>query len=315
MKIIPSVLQDHFNETVNTTCYLLRIIRNVGFNGEPAPVIGVCSLDLPVIYDDGQGAIVYSAMAGFLPSNTASSSDLSIDNAEADILIPAYDLGPIIESEIIRGLYDNAPYILYRINYKDLTPGRHEIVMAGTIGQTKVINGLSCFAELRPITQKLKQNLCELDSITCRATFGDAKCGIDAEALFINGEVTQQGLEADRVFESDDLAVSSGFDEQYRPGMIEWLTGNNIGLSNEVESNDNGIVTLTFHARYDIEIGDTFRIRPDCAKQYIQNCIGQHNNGLNFRGEPFIPVGDESSMQVPGATQANVGLPEFAGAE
>ena len=184
-----------------------------------------------------------------MASNIAASGDLSVDNAEADILIPAYDLGPIIENEIMTGKFDNAPYILYRVNYKDLTTGRHEIVMTGTIGQSKVVDGLSCFAELRTLTQRLKQTMCELDSITCRATFGDADCGVDAEALFVAGEVESVGEEADREFTDSSLTADDG---DYAPGMIEWLTGDNAGTSTEVESNVAGVVTLTFHARLNI---------------------------------------------------------------
>ena len=62
------------------------------------------------------------------------------------------------------------------------------------------MGGLSCFAELRTITQKLRQSVCELDSITCRATFGDSRCGVDAEALFVSGAVTNVGSESDRIF-------------------------------------------------------------------------------------------------------------------
>lgn len=222
----------------------------MGFNGTPLPVIGVCSLDVPVTYNDGYGAVIYSAIAGFMPSNIAASSDLSVDNAEADILIPAYDLGPIIEADINRGKFDNAPYVLYRVNYKDLTTGRHEIVMSGTLGQCKTIDGLSCFAELRTITQRLKQTMCELDSITCREVFGSPKCGIDTEALFESGEVTGVGEESDRVFE--DTTFSASGSEDFRPGMIEWLTGDNAGMSDEVEGNVDGTITLAFHARYDI---------------------------------------------------------------
>jgi len=240
-------------------------VRNVGFNGEAAPVIGVGSLDVPVTYDDGNGAVIYSAVAGFLPSSVAMSADLSVDNAEAEMLIPAYDLGPIIESEINAGKYDGAAYVMYKVNYKDLTTGRHEIVMSGTIGQNRVVGGLSCFAELRTITQKLRQSVCELDSITCRATFGDARCGVDAEALFVSGTVTSVGSESDRIFTDTSLAAA---DNYYSPGMVEWLTGENAGLSHEVESNVSDIVTLTFHTRYDIAIGDTYRIRPDCAKRF-----------------------------------------------
>lgn len=314
-KNIPSQLQDHYNEPVNTTCFVLRTIRSVGANGAPLPIVGITSLDIPIAYDDneGDGPVTYSALAGFLPSNIVSSSDLSVDNAEAQILIPAYNLGPILESEINAGRYDNAPYVVYKINYRDLTPGNHEIVMKGTLGQNRVVDGLCCFAELRSITQLLKQNVCELDSFTCRATFGDDKCGIDAEALFVPGEVTSIGVEADRVFADS----SSGFaaDGAYKPGIVEWLTGNNAGRTYEVENNVGGIVTLTFHTKYDIAIGDTYRIRADCGKRFREDCIGQHDNGLQFRGEPDIPVGDESSLGVPGATQINSSFTEYAGAE
>lgn len=188
-------------------------------------------------------------MAGFIPSSVAMSADMSVDNAESEILIPAYELGPIIESEINAGKFDGAPYVLYKVNYKDLTTGRHEIIMSGTIGQCKVVGGLSCFAELRTITQKLKQSICELDSITCRATFGDADCGINAEALFVSGAVTSVGAEADRIFTDTSLVAA---DNAYAPGLVEWLTGDNAGRSYEVDTHASDIVSLTFHTAYDI---------------------------------------------------------------
>jgi len=141
----------------------------------------------------------------------------------------------------------------------------------------------------------------ELDSISCRATFGDAACGVDATALFVAGSVTAEGEEQDRVFADSALAATPT--GTYAPGMIEWLTGDNAGLTNEVENNAAGVITLTFHARYNISIGDTFRIRPDCAKRYEQDCLAVYANGLNFRGEPYIPVGDESALAIPGAQQ------------
>ena len=42
-------------------------------------------------------------------------------------------------------------------------------------------------------------------------------------------------------------------------------------------------------------------VRPDCRKRYTEDCIGIWNNGINFKGEPLIPVGDASAVQTPGA--------------
>jgi len=60
---------------------------------------------------------------------------------------------------------------------------------------------------------------------------------------------------------------------------------------------------------YDIEIGDTFRIRPDCDK-LLATCRDEYDNIEYFRGEAYIPLGDESAAQTPGGT----GWPIYPGA-
>jgi len=303
MKTIPAILQSHYDEQVNTTCVLLRIERNVGAFGAALPVLGVCTLDQDVTYDDGDGAVTYSAMAGFIPSNLSSTADMSVDNAEAEILVPAFDLGPVVESDINAGRYDSAPFVAYRVNYNDLTSGRHEIVMSGTLGQARVVGGLSAFCELRSISQQFKQTVCEVDSLTCRATFGDSDCGIDVSTLWENATVSAVGAETDRDFS----ATSAFLSNELVPGIIQWLTGDNEGRSYEIETQTSSAGTataaLTFPTAFPIVIGDTFKWRPDCGKQYIRDCKDIYSNALNFRGEPYIPVGDEASMATPGANK------------
>ena len=303
MKTIPAILQTHYDSQVNTTCLLLKITRNVGAFGTALPVLGVCTLDQDITYNDGTDTVTYSAMAGFAPSNLSSTGDMSVDNAEAEILVPAYDLGPVVESDINAGRYDSAPFVLYRINYNDLTSGRHEIVMTGTLGQAKVVGGLSAFCELRAISQQFKQTVCEVDSLTCRATFGDTACGVDADALFVTGTVTVVGSETDRMFSS----LSAFATDALVPGIVQWLTGDNEGRSYEIEKNtlSGGTVAaeLTFPTPFPIVIGDTFKWRPDCGKQFIRDCKDIYSNVLNFRGEPYIPVGDEASLATPGANK------------
>jgi uncharacterized phage protein (TIGR02218 family) len=232
MKTIPAILQSHLDEQVNTTCLLLRIERNAGAFGTALPVLGVTTLDQDVTYNDGNGAVTYSAASGFVPSNLSASGDMGVDNAEAEILVPAFDLGPVVEADINAGRYDSAPFILYRVNYKDLTTGRHEIIMAGTLGQARVVGGLSAFCELRSISQQFKQTVCEVDSITCRADFGSTACGVDISTLWETGTVSAVGTETDREF-SADSALAEG---DLVPGIVQWLTGDNAGRSYEIEA-------------------------------------------------------------------------------
>lgn len=311
MKIIPAILQTHFDSQVNTTCLLLKITRNVGAFGTALPVLGVCTLDQAVTYDDGTGSVTYSAMAGFVPSNISSTADMGVDNADAEILVPAYDLGPVVESDINAGRYDSAPFVLYRINYNDLTSGRHEIVMSGTLGQARVVGGLSAFCELRSISQKYKQSVCKVDSITCRATLGDSECGVNIAPLWANVTVTAVGSETDRIFS----ATSALATDALKPGIVQWLTGANAGRSYEIEANTQsaGTVTasLTFPTAFPIVIGDTLKWRADCGKQFLRDCKNIYNNVLKFRGEPYIPVGDEAALATPNASAIppNAGTP------
>jgi hypothetical protein len=88
------------------------------------------------------------------------------------------------------------------------------------------------------------------------------------------------------------------------PGRIEWLTGPNVGRVYSLESFEpssaGSAVVINEPMPYPISVGDEFRIRPDCGKRYFEDCVGVWNNGPNFKGEPLIPVGDASAVQVPG---------------
>lgn len=140
-------------------------------------VLGFTSLDVDVVYDDESDvgspstAITYDAATGFTPSTLDSSSDLSVDNAEARGLIPHFSLGQITPEMIAAGELDYADWIMYQVNYRDLSMG-HEILGSGQTGEVRTEEQLGFVMELRAISQRLKQTVVELDSITCRATFG-----------------------------------------------------------------------------------------------------------------------------------------------
>lgn len=291
MRLIDSVLQEHIEGDSTTECQLLRIACTDG------DVFAFSGLDADVLYDDGDGAQNYIARYGMEVSNFSSEAGLGVDNAEASMLFLFDVSGAVTAQQIEAGKFDYAEYVVYVVNYMDLTAGRHVVLSSGTIGQVGSVDGQTFTPELRSLSQQTKQTIGDLTSITCRTKFGSAQCGIDAEALWETHTVTDVGEESDRSFTADTITAATGF---FAPGLAQFLTGDNYGKYIEVEGNTGPDIALRFPTRKPIVIGDTFRIRPDCKKRFIEDCIGLYDNALNFRGEPNLPLGDEGQLNAPG---------------
>jgi uncharacterized phage protein (TIGR02218 family) len=298
---IPAALQTQLDGTGTTLCYLLKI------TGTDGTSFGVTSLDVDVDYDDGFGEITYSAPIGMDQSALETSSDLKVDNSEALVILA--DTGPVTPEKIEAGVLDYAKFIVYRVNWKSLVSGEHYIAQTGTTGAVKNRDGLAGVIELRSLSQNLKQTYGKLYSITCRAVFGSTTptyeaCNFNAESLWDAGEVDTVGTETDREFTgllAPDATGPNGALE-FAPGLVEWLTGDNAGDTSEIEEISGAVFTLRFPTWRTIVSGDTYQARPDCAKRFTEDCIGAYDNYLNFRGEPLIPLADESSQVSPGAT-------------
>lgn len=308
-------LQDHFDGPQQTDCALIRIdpVRP-GYAS-----YGVTSLDVDVTYDDGVSELVYSSAIGAAISAMQGTNDMTSDNAESRHLMPVFDV-PISEADIAAGAYDFARYTVYIVNYEDLTQG-HVIPPGGygTLGRVTIDDsGLSIANELSGLLKELKQTICPRDSLGCRATFGSQPvgtgggvveehqpCGIDAEALFVDGTVTSVGLETNRTFtDSSQTEV----EDYYALGLVRWVTGANAGRENEIESStDTGEIQLAFPTGFPIQIGDTYRRRQGCSKiarDELRGC--KYHWGVewvsHFDGEPDIPIGDAVANATPGAT-------------
>lgn len=307
VKAIPIALQAHFDLFGTSTCRLLKIIARDG------SVLGLTSLDVDVWYDDGAGLVVYKAPIGFGDVALDKSANLEVDNTEAKVLLA--DAGPFTSQAIAAGVLDYGNYYVYRVNWDGLVATEHEQVHSGTIGIIKNVDGVSGVIELRGLPQTLKQNYIELYSLTCRAKFGSGgggtcvargQCGFDAESLWQEHTVASVGEEIDRILTLDSPPSVSGpgGDLPFVPGLLQWLTGDNAGLTSEIEGVDGAEITLRFGTNYTIEAGDTCKLRPDCDKTW-ETCRDLFENQLNFRGEPFIPVSDERSQSVPNLSGAN----------
>lgn len=289
MKTITSSLQAHKAQQATTLCKLMRMERLDG------TVLGFTDLDENIVYDDGDGAVVYDASQGMLPSTIAMQGALSVENAEVAGLLADLDTG--IEPEDVRaGLYDYAKLRIYLVNYEDLSMG-HEWLGAGSLGECTIQDG-RVISEYRGLAQPLKQNVCELYSTTCRAQYGDERCG--APLVWEEGEVTALGVDPTSEF----FISTTQADGYYVPGVIQFLSGKNAGRPVEVIKYENNQVSLLLPLYYPPQVGDTYQIRIDCPKT-IEGCSDPRRDRwpLYFRGEPLIPVADSQAIQTPGASQ------------
>lgn len=309
-KSISIALQNYLGQQATRLCMLEKIgpLPDASF-------IHITSLDRDVEYDDGDGLATYYASTGAQVSNLAASNDLSVDNGETNTLVPIYPVTEgITEAMVDNGDLDGVPYVIYKVNYNDLSMG-HEVMASGQIGEVRVLDGGLITFENRSWSQLLKQNsVCEVDSLTCRVKrFGSQPgeerfpCNYDLTGEWVNGvTVTGIGSESVREFSADALTQP---DDYFAPGLVLWLTGDNAGRSLEVEgyqSDSNGAdITLLITTRYPIQVGDTFDIRRDCTRKWSgHNSCETYNNRLWFRGEPFIPIAETVGLLVPGAAAA-----------
>lgn len=296
-------------------CGLLKVgpLRDSSF-------ITVTSSTQDITYDDGtgDGPLVYRHSTGMELSNISASADLSVDNAEAKTLMPVYPAEGITPAMIDRGDLDAVEYVVYEVNYLDLSEG-HEEMASGPIGEQRVQRGGLITIELRGWSQYLKQrSVVEFYSITCRATFGSMPigtgggvveerkpCNYDITGEWVDFTVVDVGTETVRQLTISGIGLNAT-DAWYAPGSLEFYTGDNEGQQREVElytpaGAGEFDVSLLMTTRNPIQAGDTGRIRRRCTLRWDgHNSCTTFNNKPWFRGEKDIPIGDSLALNVPG---------------
>ncbi|GAB3388090.1 DUF2163 domain-containing protein [Lysobacter fragariae] len=304
-KTIPAQLVTHKALLATTLAFCMRIgpLRDNSY-------IGLTGLDRDIAFDfgDGAGSLTYHAHTGIDLSQFAATSDLSVDNAEARSLQeqPTWPNTGITEAMIDRGDLSGIEFVVFEVNYNDLTAGRREIFGSGLIGEVKVFPGGLIGIEQRSWSQVLKQAAANVPYLkTCRAGFGSQvgderyPCKFALAGEWVNGTVTAIGAEVTRDFTASALAQAADY---FAPGVVEWLTGGNAGMSREIESfASGGVVALRNLTKYPVQVGDTFRIRRDCTKAWSgHNSCETYNNRPNFRAEPYIPDSEANTLSVGG---------------
>jgi len=265
-------LVSHFGQEVTTIATCWRIERRDG------TVLGFTNHDETISYN----GVDYSPFSSAGISDLEQMADTEADNVDIEI---AFDSEYITKTDVQLGLYDNAAMHVFLINYKDTTQGIVQLI-SGRLGEAEV-KEYGGKAEMVSIGHALLNRIGRTYEYRCDAVFGGAKCGVDAEALQVNGTVTAV---TDRAIFTD--SSRSEDDDYFNYGLIEFTSGANNGWTREVKDFGSGQFTAFARFPYDISIGDTFTATPGCDK-YPDTCKDRYDNFINFRGFPHLPGRDE----------------------
>lgn len=261
----------HFAGGSTTRAYCWKCTRR------DSEVFAFTSVDVPLVFE----GVSYEAATGFTPSAIEGNLDLSVPNLEVAGMLSSES---ITERDLLAGLWDGCDIEIFEVNFRDLSMGRM-ILGGGRIGN--VTAGRVAFtAELRGLTQQLQQPVGETYTKTCLAAFGDARCGVDVEAMRVETAVTA-------VTSRSAFAASlADADDTYGAGVVRWITGLNAGGEMEVATFVAGAFSLSATMPFSIGVGDTFSVVPGCRKRADVDCKDRYDNVINFRGFPLVPLND-----------------------
>lgn len=272
MQSLSSGLAAHLAQEVTTLASCWSIARRDG------TALYFTEHDQPITID-GQS---YGPTSGMSASAVTSLAGLAVDNLELDGLLSD---DAITEEDILAGLYDHAEIAVFLINYRDPAAGKLEL-KTGWLGEV-TLQGGQFVAEMRGLSSRLQQLIGEVYTSSCRAQFGDARCGKNVATYTKTGSVTN--VEAAYAF-ADSARTESG--DYFAYGLLTFTSGANAGLSMEVRDYSEGRFGLFLPMPYAIATGDSYSVVAGCDKRFA-SCVAKFSNAMNFRGEPHVPGTDK----------------------
>lgn len=284
MKTISAPLREALLRRGTSTCFCIKIVDNSG------TAYGFTTLDSSIRFNDGIHDIVYDAKQELAPRNIQQEASLETDNTELEGWFDE-----LIEQLALTGQLEQAEVTIYRVPYLKKQLGA-ELVGFGSLGEVSFSqdgNGKRK-VEFRGLTQALQNKTIPLYSLTCRAEFGDERCGMPL--VWEEAEVSANSDNPQLVFTVSGLSHIDGY---FDLGIIEFLDGDNAGAQMEIETwLATGAVKLAFLAPFPIADGVQVRLRQDCAKTAA--ACKAYNNIANMRAEHLTPS-QERAIMVPGA--------------
>lgn len=317
MRTISSANTTHLAEEVTTlaVCWCVTRTDGVAIRGTEH------DNDLIIPDIDGLGG-TYKAAAGITGSSAKYSSDMSVDNMEVSgaLSTDGIALLDVRAVDVEAGLMDDAEVSLFLINWEDPANGPIRL-QSGIIGEIRRDTDGGYTTELRGLTQKLVKIPIRTYGASCDAELGDARCKMPiASTTFAGVIVAVHNNRSFTVEVSVDTSTTEFEPGYFEGGKVKFVSGNCTDFEMEVKTCVLDVtvneVTLYLPMPADVQVGDTFTIRPGCDKSPAM-CKGRFNNLVNYRGHgtwcPGIGAmgifgGQTPSKPVAGAAPLNPAL-------
>lgn len=218
---------------------------------------------------------VYKSMP-LEPSEMEALSGMAVDNMTVSTILQ----NSFSRMNIKGGKWQGAKVSIYNTCFDEPEIG----IIRGQIGRFGQITvaGREATIEFRGLTQLLDQEIGDLTSRLCRYVLGDEDCGVDMTPHTFTGSVT--AVNNRQKFTISTSQATGKFDG----GLIKFTSGQNNGLSMEVDNNIGQVITLFQPMLGTIVNGDSYIIKKGCKKD-LSTCDNEFGNGANHGGEDCIP--------------------------
>lgn len=258
-----------FAQPLTTLAFIWRIARRDGIT------LGLTSHDHDLMID----GLIYRAAPGMVPS--AIEWDDGFDT-ERVTLSAALCSDLLSADDLAAGRWDGARLRLSLVDWRDplapplrLADGELGLVESGAAGFSAALRGRAAALDA-PVTGETSPG--------CRATLGDARCGVAMAARRRLARVT--------AISGAEVIIDFAAPEQiYAAGMLRWLDGRNAGLDSPVASSSAHRIMLREAPPFAVAIGTRLLLIEGCDRRF-STCVERFANAANFRGEPHVPGND-----------------------
>jgi len=232
------------------------------------------------------GGILYRSAPGVTAGSITRSLGLGPDSGEVAGVLSADALE---EADLSAGRWDGAAIRLVALDWA--WPGEEPIsLLAGELGEIAV-EGSGFSAELRGAAARLNNAPCPSTSPECRASLGDRSCRVDLAGRSLRATVLSA--------HDNVLGLDTALDERFLFGRLRYLGGANCGLASAILAVSGTELSLRDRPRMAVEAGTVVQLLEGCDKRF-ETCVSRFHNGINFRGEPYLP-GTDLLTRYPGA--------------
>jgi uncharacterized phage protein (TIGR02218 family) len=247
--------------------------------------IGFTSHDADVQHD----GIMLHASPGMQPTTISHSAGLDKDGLDVS---GALTSDMICADDLAAGRWDGAYLEIFLFDWMSSANGKR-VLATGDLGAVSFTDD-AFEAELIGLQAKLDKAVAPQTSPSCRARFCDASCGLNRERFRHLAQISD--VDENRISVTALQPIPEG---HLAYGELSWLSGFNCGLTTNIADNIGADIVLHTPPLRAARIGDMVALTQGCDR-LMATCAARFGNGVNFRGEPYLP-GNDLLTRYPGA--------------